>query len=382
MCLRSAPSALRPLRIQVDARLLNGGGIGRYIREITGRWLSRDDVDAIRFFGRPEELEPFLAERDARGVAEVVRWSDGPYSPAAQLRWPLLQRSLPWRADISFLPHYDVPFFGFPEPSVVTVHDLIHFQRPEGFPAWKRVLGTALMRRALEDATAVVTVSDTSRHAICSLVPSVADRVHVVRNGVGEAFRPLSSEERAAAETEWGRLRPFILCVGPNKPHKNLMHAVKTLACLPEGEMWRLVLVGSTEADGDRLAASIGRPDLRARMVVTGPVTDASLRSLYELANAVIVPSTLEGFGLPVLEARACGARVLVRDLPWTRELAMPGVVRMASWHPGAWANEARSLPATAPPLERERWSWARAADATFAVLAKQLPVGEKGRLF
>lgn len=372
----------RPLRIQVDARLLRGGGIGRYIREVTGRWLSRPDVGALRYFGRPGELEPFLAEWDARGIAEVVVWADRPYSPMGQMRWPLLAHRLSWPADVTFLPHYDVPLLRPPTPSVVTIHDLIHFERPYGFPAWKRALGMTLMRRAMEGATAIVTVSDASRRAIAELSPSLARKVHVVRNGVGEEFRPLTSTEAAAASREWGHLQPFVLCVGPNKPHKNLAQAMDVLARLPAEEEWRLVLVGPSRGDVDRLVARSGIPEVGSRVVVTGPVTDGDLRSLYGLAAAVLVPSRQEGFGLPVLEASACGARVIVRDLPWARELPRPGVTLMSSWSPRAWAKEVQTPLPDGRAIARDRWTWDVAAERTFDLLTCAAEVGERKRVF
>lgn len=355
-----------------------GGGIGRYIREITGRWLSRPEVGALRFMGRPEELEPFLKERDGRGVAEILPWSDRPYSPVAQLRWPFLSRQSSWEPDVSFFPHYDVPLVQFPAPSLVTIHDLIHFQRPEDFPRWKRVLGQVLMRKALEGATSVVTVSETSRHAICTWMPAVSDKVHVVRNGVGAEFRPLSAEERMAARRRWGGIEPFILCVGPHKPHKNLAHAMEVLTHLPATEGWRLVLVGPSEADRNRLLASSGRRELGVRIVLTGRVSDEDLRSLYGLTRAVLVPSWLEGFGLPVIEARACGARVLAADLPWARELAHEGVTLMPEWNAKTWAEEIRLSRAIRPGVARAELGWEGTANRTFEALAHAREVGEQ----
>ena len=363
------------IRIQVDARLVAAGGIGRYIREITGRWLSRADVEGVRFLGRPDELEPFLAEHDPRGVTEIEPWGDGPYSPIGQLRWPFLARRGSWAPDVTFFPHYDVPLIGLPTPSLVTVHDLIHFQHPEGFPAWKRVLGEVLMRRALEGATAVVTVSEASRHAICSWMPAVDKKISVVRNGVGAEFRPLSAEERLAERTRWGGLEPFVMCVGPHKPHKNLAHAVEVLRHLPADEGWRLVLVGPSEEDRDHLVA--GDATLGDRIVLTGRVSDEDLRSLYGLAGTVLVPSRLEGFGLPVVEARACGARVLVSDLPWTRELARESVTLMPGWNARDWADEIRTRGGTEPKPTRAAWDWEVAAKRTFEALWSAAEVGE-----
>src|SRR5690606_17497405 len=155
----SLDPGLQVLHIHVDARLLRAGGSGRYVRELTSRWLLRPDVRRMCFFGRREELEPFLAEHDERGVARIVSWRDRPYSPAAQVRWPRLVRACPERPAVTFFPHYDVPLVDHPTPSVVAVHDLIHFEVPRGFPVWKRLLGRVLLRGALERATAVVTVS-------------------------------------------------------------------------------------------------------------------------------------------------------------------------------------------------------------------------------
>src|SRR5690606_9972229 len=81
------------LHVHVDARLLHGGGIGRYVRELTSRWLLRADVGRICFLGRPDELTPFLARHDRRGVGAVVPWTDPPYSAIAQARWPRLARA-------------------------------------------------------------------------------------------------------------------------------------------------------------------------------------------------------------------------------------------------------------------------------------------------
>jgi len=368
------------LRIEVDARLLSAGGIGRYLRELTARWLGHPDVSRMRFFGHRAELEAFLERTDVRSVAEVVSWIDPPYRPEAQLRWPGVARAGGWPADVSFFPHYDVPLFRHPRPSVVTVHDLIHFQEPEGFPAWKRAVGLALLRGALERATVVVTVSEASRHAICEMMPSVSGKVHVVPNGVGAPFR--ADRGQASGDASGGGVSPehgpFILCVGRDKRYKNLEHAVRTLAHLPEREGWRLVLVGPTERAAQEVAVRAGHAELAHRIVATGPVTDEALRSLYVAAKAVLVPSTLEGFGLPVLEARACGAPVIAADLPWSRELSPSGVTLMRGWSGAAWARAVCDGRRGGDALPARAWRWDTAADRTLELLRGAAEVGAR----
>src|SRR5690606_16465698 len=112
------------------------------------------------------------------------------------------------------------------------------------------------------------------------------------------------------------------------------------------------------------------------RVVVTSHVTDVQLRALYSMASAVLVPSLLEGFGLPVLEARACGAKVLAADLAWSRELAAAGVSLVRGWDPAAWAAEVRSSRPTQPPLATQDWRWDSAARQTFDVLRRAAEVG------
>ena len=368
------------MHVHVDARLLHGGGIGRYVRELTSRWLLRADVGRICFLGRPGELTPFLARHDRRGVGAVVPWTDPPYSAIAQARWPRLARACGDDPNVTFFPHYDVPLVRHPSPSVVTVHDLIQFELPAGFPWWKRVLGRRLLGGALARAGAVVTVSETSRHAICRNAPAMCNKVHVVRNGIGEAFRPLGPGEIRAAHEEWGHLRPFVLCVGPAKAHKNLEHAVRVLAELPEQEDWRLVLVGPTAAERDRLVRAAGRPDVGPRVVVEAHVTDDRLRALYSMSNVVLVPSLLEGFGLPVLEARACGADVLAGDLAWSRELTASGVRLVPGWSPSVWAREVREARRAGPSADDASWSWSSAAEQTFEILRGVTEVGDTSR--
>jgi alpha-1,3-rhamnosyl/mannosyltransferase len=362
------------MRLQVDARLLRGGGIGRYLRELSRRWLTDPLVDRVRFLGRPPELEPWLAEVDARGIAEVTSWSDGPYSPVSQLRWPWLARGLAWRADATFFPHFDVPLVAHPHPSVVAVHDLIHFQVPEGFPRWKRVAGAVLLRGAVDRARAVVTVSEASRAALEAFHPRIGPRVHTIPNGVAEVFRPVSDEERAAASRSRTVPQRFLLTVGRPKRHKNLDFAVRVLARVPTEMDLHLLMVG-TEGEAEtealaRLARSLG---VERSVRLMGSVSDAHLRELYALATALLLPSSLEGFGLPVVECLACGGRALVPELPWARGLMRVGARGLPPDDPAAWAGavlECLEEPTSSPqgfPIT----SWAESARRTLEVIAE-----------
>jgi glycosyltransferase involved in cell wall biosynthesis len=369
------------LRVLVDARLLNGGGIGRYLRELCSRWLRDPRLESIRFLGRPSELESWLAEVDERGIGSIERWPDGPYSPVAQLRWPLAFWGARRAADVVFFPHYDVPCLAHPAPSVVTVHDLTHFRVPELFPAVKRWGGRLLLRAALSRATRLVTVSRFSRDDLVRWRPSIAEKLVVIPNGTSPAARPLSPEEQERALVRWGGYRPYLLAVGGFRPHKNLSLAIALLARLRRSHPdLRLLLAGPRDDHAARVEAEARAAGLGEAVVHVGPVADDQLRELYGLAEMLVFPSLYEGFGLPPLEAMACGTPVLVSNRG-----ALPEVVGEAApaLDPGdvaAWEEEALRL-LRDPALRARRcaagqgrarlFSWDRSASETLEVLLR-----------
>ncbi len=235
------------MRILFDARLLRGGGIGRFTREVTARWLADPDVSRIRFLGRPDELEPWLREVDERDVGVTIPFPHSSYSPGAQMAWLRKARELRGDGDVAFFPHYDAPLLRHPSPSVVVVHDLIQFRFRQGFPVWKRAGGRILLNGALKRASRIVTVSERSRRDLEAWRSHLKGKIDVVTPGVSETFRPLEAQEQVGARKRWKHLVPFLLVVGPVKPHKNLELAVRVLRELADDHPeLRLVRAGAT----------------------------------------------------------------------------------------------------------------------------------------
>ncbi len=364
------------MRIQVDARMVRAGGIGRYIREITGPWLDDDRVEAIRFLGRPEDLEPWFQSLGESSKASIAVWKDTPYSPVAQLRWPRLRQRGGAAPDVSFFPHYDVPLLYHPHPSVVTIHDLIHFKVPRAFPWWKRQAGLVLLKGALTRASRILTVSEYSRGDILGLRPDVMEKIEVVPNGVSQAFRPPTEVERRMAEKRLGHLRPFVLAMGNPRPHKNLQLVLEVVERVrgkwPE---LRLVLVGPGEGS---------MPEWAETVVAD---RDQDLRDLYALSEAFLFPSLYEGFGLPPLEAVACGTRVLASDRTSVPEVMAGRGLLLDPLDSSAWAEALLSLRDGTESLEnalggdeagqRVVPSWGEASRLTLAILLAVAGEGE-----
>jgi len=300
---------------------------------------------------------------DPRVVAIACGW--GPYSVASQLMMGGVIEAM--RPDLYHCPFYAPPL-SYNGPLAVTVHDLIPLSVPAEAGLKHRLFYRMLLPRVLRRAAIVFTVSDHSRNQLVELMGVDPGKIVVTPNGVGPPFEPV---EGAIARRRLGALglpERFVLGVGNPKPHKNmkaLVEAWEELARLVE-EPPGLVLVGVEPGD-------VGEP--RPGMVCVRAMNDEELAAAYSLADLVCIPSLEEGFGLPALEAMACGAVVvaaargalpevvgdggmLVEPLPQVLAEAMARVLSDTALA-GELARRARERAA--------RFSWQATARATWA---------------
>jgi glycosyltransferase involved in cell wall biosynthesis len=200
------------------------------------------------------------------------------------------------------------------QPTAVVLHDLIPWLHPDQYFSDRRH-GRYYARKleSLRRADLVLAVSTYVRRDAVELLGLAPERVRVVHNGVDERFRPPALDEAARRELlrRHGLRGPFVLFVGAFEPRKNLDGLVRAFALLPEPlrRSHQLLAVGPTAppALGDELR----RLDLADAVVFGGTVTDDDLVALYGACAAFVLPSFDEGFGLPALEAMACGAAVI-----------------------------------------------------------------------
>jgi glycosyltransferase involved in cell wall biosynthesis len=229
-------------------------------------------------------------------------------------------------------------------PTVVTVHDLAILRAPEAFPRWHRLYGRFGLERVLRAAQAVVAVSEFSRAETIELAGVPAERIRVIPHGVDPVFTPKGP--RAEGD--------YVLAVGTLEPRKNLRRAVD--AAQEAGVELRVVGArgwGDVEVDG-----------------WMGEVPDAELAALYRGARCALYPSLYEGFGLPVLEAMACGTPVVTSAGTAMEEIATGAAVLVdpldvAAIAAGIEEALARRDQLVATGLERAReFTWERAADS------------------
>ena len=298
--------------VLVDARALRGSGIARYLREILARLLDDDRFGTVTLLGDPAAIAAFVAARGKEsGRLRVLPLATAFYSPWMQLQWFVHRGLRRLQADVAFFPHYDVPVLLGATRSVVTVQDLTHFMVPELFAKWKRLVASEIFNRAVTSAARVVVTSRSTEADLVRRLPGVAGKIELIPLGVGEPFvgadGPLPEDVEA--------LRPYLLFVGNRKPHKNLTAAIEALALLREERpALRLVLAGHSFPGWDAARERARALGVKDALVELSDVSDERLRSLYLGCEVLLLPSLYEGFGLPVLEAMACGAPLVASD--------------------------------------------------------------------
>lgn len=319
------------MRIGIDATCWqNTRGFGRFTRELV-RHLVQDHagshhvtlvVDRVTADqgGFPSGAAVLVAPTRRPPVAAAA--PDDWRSPLDL--WRLGRTAASCGADVFWFPAVS-SFYPVPGrvPVAVTIHDAMTETRPELFFPTRRAhaFWRAKIWLARIQATTVITPSESARQAVAAAFGWPADRIARIDEAPAGVFRPHSDTTTQAVLARHGLPtdRPLVLYVGAINPHKNLDTLLRAMAHLRDGgsSAWHLALVGEYRRDGTlsshRAIASL-RDDLglRDRITLTGFVPDEDLSILYNAAALLVLPSLDEGFGLPVVEAMACGLPVAV----------------------------------------------------------------------
>ena len=244
--------------------------------------------------------------RFARHVLAALEYRPVPLdsSPAAPLDSWFLARALRdlHRTDLFFSPGYNAPLF-CPAPFVFTIYDLIHIQCPEGRKPQIRLYYATVMKRACRRAARILTDSEFIRNEIISWSGVSPEKVVRVVLGVDPVYQPEGDS--------YGLRFPYLLIVSNRKPHKNEFRIVEAFAKAHLDPSTRLVFTGQPTIE---LGRWIEAQQVRPRVEFIGMVAEERLPSLYRGATALIFPSLYEGFGLPIVEAMACGTPVVTSN--------------------------------------------------------------------
>ncbi len=308
------------MRIGVDGRELAAGartGIGRYVLEVL-RAASQDGWECVVYGDRATRLTVSLPGVTLRVLpGRWTQWWD-------QVTLP---RRLVRDGVSAFLsPYYKGPLLA-PCPVVLTIHDLFFLDYPGRRRPVYRAVMTRMARLYARRATAIIADSEYSRRSIAERLGVSQARVSVIPVGLAAEFKPTPLGE--AVRARYALVPPYILYVGNFRPHKNVPRLIRAYAALPHGLRTGhgLVLAG-----GDRrhlpslveLARGLGVAD---RVLFPGLIGERDLPALYSGCALFVLPSLEEGFGLPALEAMACGAPVAAANRGALPEVVGPAAL-------------------------------------------------------
>jgi len=307
----SEPSSDVP--VAFDGRMAEHTGVGRYIRNLVRAFAQGEHEFRMRLLVNPDQGCGFIGDSDRVEVVRLRRRT-GIYSPSEHLAMPgEISRS---GARLIHFPHFAGPW-RCPLPRVVTIHDLTYIHFPSVAPSWLGArYASAMLRRAARDARVIITASRHAATDIVTLLGVPEEKVLVVPHSVAD-FEALAAGIPADTNPPppLDELPGYVLYVGNHLPHKNLHRLVAALAEVHKDRPdEHLMLAGKPGRNTDALKAQIERRGLTACVHVTGAVSDEELVALYRHASVLVLPSLMEGFGLTLLEAFACGVPVVASN--------------------------------------------------------------------
>lgn len=315
-------------RVTLDARYIRtqSSGIGRYTEQAVRELLKLDDTLRLHLITHPESPEPF---GDHPRVTHTV--FDAPANSIAT------RRALGAVINQHPTQLFHSPFNFLPAkldmPSVFTLHDIMWLMNPSYCTesrVRRLVQGTfygQVIPRSIQEASHLLTVSHHSREAIESRFPETRGKVHVSYNGLDPFFHPLPEDEAwSLISRHIPPRRKFVLIVGQGSPYKNHAGALEGFlrAFEHDPEIYFVLVRRFTRGPSKRLAKLMRTPALNSRLITLEYLSGLELRALYSAAQCFLFPSLYEGFGLPPLEAMACGTPVVTSQIGAPAEVCGP----------------------------------------------------------
>jgi glycosyltransferase involved in cell wall biosynthesis len=320
------------MRIGIDytAAARQGGGIGRYTRELVTAVLSVRSADA-------QPAHDFVMIAGVAGLGEAweaetarLRALATPMPPAGRrvtvrgipltddwmariwhrLRLPLPATWITGKIDLFYAPDFLLPPLPRSVRTLVTIHDLSYMRYPETFPPQLREYLTIAVPRSVAHADHILTDSEWTRTDVIELLSIAPERVTSLHLGVSGAFKPTAApNERETLAAKYNIAPgPYILTVGTVQPRKNYERLIEAVDRVRESVDVTLVIAGRAGWLSDAVVEAV---ETRSHVRLLGFVDDGDLPALYRQAQVLAYPSLYEGFGLPPLEAMACGTPVV-----------------------------------------------------------------------
>jgi len=379
------------VRVAIDAHLLSdqqsyrSAGVSNYSVELLralGALVLETQTQSDR---APVELFAYLhARRFTTPGIQLVRSRLPLENPLARIVWEQSLLPLHLRRKRASLVHGLVNVLPLTAscPGVVTVHDLAFVRTPETMRPMKRIYLTALCRASVHRAAHVIAVSHQTAADLQHFFGAAPHRITVVHNGVAARFTPRSAEAQAAFRRRRGLPPRYLLYLGTLEPRKNLEQLVRAFAqwravTSAAAHDVRLVLAGAKGWHYAEIFRSVEALGLTEQVLFPGFIPGDELPDWYAAATAFVYPSRFEGFGLPVLEAMACGTPVVCSRAPGVSEVAGDAALTFPVHDDAAIVaalevvvnqTAARQALAARGLAQAARFTWRRSAEATLEI--------------
>lgn len=300
-------------KILFDGRFLSlsHAGIGRYSCELLKHLLPLDEDQKFIFLvGKGAKLSEDLLKvmNERKNPVEVIETDIAHYTIAEQTKLLFLLKKL--RPALIHFPHFNHPIL-YRGDFVVTIHDLTLSQFSENGSSLKRKGYHLAIKNAGKRSKKILTVSDFVKNSLIQEFSLPASKIVTTYNAVDESFRKITNPRYLKKVEKYGLDKPFILSLGQWRIHKNLPALVEAFAKIIQSPRWKgkldLVFVGRKDPNFPYLKQKINELKVKNQVKLTGFVPDEDLPLIYNSASAFVFPSFAEGFGLPGLEAQACG---------------------------------------------------------------------------
>lgn len=309
------------MKIGIDytAALKQSGGIGRYTRGLITTLAALDNENSYTLLATPDaphhDLETFQSYSHVSHKFYPLpeRWMT--------IGWHRFYLPIPveWFAgpvDLFHSPNFILPPTRRAK-TLLTVHDLSFIRHPQGAVAALRKWLLQVVPRSLARADHVLADSESTKHDLIQLFSIKPDTITVVGAGVEERFQPVTDPAvLEAVRRRYGLSpdQPFILGLGTLEPRKNFTGLIDAYSRSPVRQSHHLVIAGGKGWLYEDIFTAAGTSPVAERIHMIGFVADDDLPALYSLADVFAYPSHYEGFGIPVVEAMACGTPVVCAD--------------------------------------------------------------------
>jgi alpha-1,3-rhamnosyl/mannosyltransferase len=382
------------VRIVIDARYVSDHfpGIGRYVYNLL---LALGELDQPHSFVVLYNPDLISTRHDMAALARfpalrLVATRLRPFGARQQAALPRMLRTM--QADLYHAPYYVRPYAGLPCPSITTLYDIIPRRFPDEVSPRARRLFDLLTRLAIRASRQLLAISNSARDDLIAAYRIPAGRITVTSLAADPRFGPRPPEAIAAVRAKYDLPERYVLSLASNKPHKNLVALVEAWAQVLQIADCRLqiaepnlqstiynlqlVIAGHWDPRYPEARAAAERLGLGARVRFLPGPPEADLPALYSGAEVFAFPSRYEGFGLPPLEAMACGAPVLCCDTSSLPEVVGDAALRVAPAPEALADGLARLLDdgalraelCAAGPRRAALFSWRRTAEETLAV--------------